>query len=322
MEASTVFAAAGFMSAFASAFLLSKPLARDVQKRAAATRMQQASFQKGFFASLVRNGVPWLKPLARFLLANKHIKAGIVHGKSILHLKGLVTTAENLCSLCCVCLIVAGASLGIIGGSLLFALVGSACIVVAAVFFLAREREKQAYELRDAIPDALRSMSVCFGVGFSLLQTFHQVAQEVDGPLRDLFLQAVNELETGQTASEALAVFKKSQVNELAFIAVALDIQHKVGGSMQQVLDSARESVESEIELSRSLKVQTAQAKMSARVVSSMPLILVALFSFISQDFLAPFFQSALGLILLGVAISMQIGGILLVRKTLRVEVG
>ena len=48
--------------------------------------------------------------------------------------------------------------------------------------------------------------------------------------------------------------------SELAFIAVALDVQHASGGSLASVLDAARESVEGEIELERSLRVQTAQA--------------------------------------------------------------
>ena len=74
-------------------------------------------------------------------------------------------------------------------------------------------------------------------------------------------------------------------------------------------------------ELERSLHVQTAQARLSARIVSVMPFVLVALFSLVSEGFLEPFFNSAAGVALLLVALSMQAAGVLAVRRMLRVEV-
>ena len=87
---------------------------------------------------------------------------------------------------------------------------------------------------------------------------------------------------------------------QLAFVAVALDVQHQSGGSLAAVLDAARESVESEIDLARSLKEQTAQAQLSARIVTAMPFVLIALFSLMSPGSLSPFFESMAGMALLG----------------------
>ena len=72
--------------------------------------------------------------------------------------------------------------------------------------------------------------------------------------------------------------------------------------------------------LRRSLRVQTAQAKLSARVVAIMPFLLVAAFSLASPDFLSPFFASPLGIGLLTLAIVMQVAGIILVRRALAVD--
>ena len=72
--------------------------------------------------------------------------------------------------------------------------------------------------------------------------------------------------------------------------------------------------------LRRSLRVQTAQAKLSARVVAIMPFILVAAFSLASPDFLSPFFSGPVGYGLLTLAIVMQLAGIVLVRRALSVD--
>lgn len=111
------------------------------------------------------------------------------------------------------------------------------------------------------------------------------------------------------------------RVPELSFVAVALDVQHRTGGSIAPVLESATESVEGELKLMRALRVQTAQAKLSASIVTVMPFVLVALFSLMSPDFLSPFFSSFLGLALLALALIMQLTGVLIVRRMLKVDV-
>jgi tight adherence protein B len=125
----------------------------------------------------------------------------------------------------------------------------------------------------------------------------------------------------GGDASQALREMRVgAHASELAFVAVALDVQHQSGGAMRQVLDAAAETVKSEIELRRTLRVQTAQARLSARIVVVMPFILIAAFSLASPDFLTPFFTSVFGYALLGVALVMQAAGVVLVRRALEVE--
>ena len=109
----------------------------------------------------------------------------------------------------------------------------------------------------------------------------------------------------------------------IALIAVSYThlIQHRTGSSLSQVLEVVRQSVDDQLELKRLLQTQTAQAKLSAQIVTIMPFLIIGVFSLISEGFLEPFFTSAVGIILLAIAIAMQAGGILLVRKMLKVEV-
>ena len=62
------------------------------------------------------------------------------------------------------------------------------------------------------------------------------------------------------------------------------------------------------------------QARLSAQVVSIMPFFLLALLSLISPGFLNPFFADAQGVAVLALAISMQVAGVLMVRRMLAVE--
>lgn len=199
-----------------------------------------------------------------------------------------------------------------------FGCAAAACLVVGLGNMGKSDAERRECQMRDEVPDALRSLGVCFRAGLSLMQTLRQTGSELKGPLGDVFLAAARVLETGGTASEALALFeRRAGISDLAFVAVALDVQHTSGGSLASVLEAARESVEGEIELARSLRVQTAQAKLSARIVTFMPFGLIALFSLMSPGFLMPFFSSFAGMALLAVALVMQAAGVMLVHRML-----
>jgi tight adherence protein B len=65
------------------------------------------------------------------------------------------------------------------------------------------------------------------------------------------------------------------------------------------------------------MEVQTAQAKMSARVVSVMPLLLMLVLSVAMEGYLASFFTSVPGFMLLITALGMELAGVMIIRKIL-----
>ena len=201
----------------------------------------------------------------------------------------------------------------------------SLTIAVAVVLglwgVLRHKAEGVSQAIREAVPDALRLLADSFRSGHSLQQTMEQAATDLTGPIQPLFQSVAKRLRIGEGAAEALTPLGSvKDVPELAFVAIALDVQHQSGGSIAPVLESAREAVRGELELARSLRVQTAQARLSASIVTVMPFILIAFFSLASPGFLDPFFESPLGVILLGIALVMQLVGVLSVRRICRAD--
>lgn len=275
---------------------------------------------------LLERGCMPLKPLARWLLERGAVRRAVADLVAVLNrrLDPRASGASDIeptpvLSLVIAFALIAGTGVGAVTMS---AVCGAACAACAVMLLFGRARsaeEKHAEAVREEVPEALRSMGVCFRSGLTLLQTMKQVAHELDGSLGALFDTAARRLEMGATTTEALAVFDTArQVPELTFVAVALDAQHQSGGSIAAVLESAQESVESELELRRSLRVQTAQAKLSARIVTLMPFLLVAVFSLMSPGFLEPFFTSVPGMALLALALGMQLAGTLMVHRMLK----
>lgn len=194
-------------------------------------------------------------------------------------------------------------------------------IWVSLVLFVNNKTDVNVEKIRKQIPETLRFMSACFGAGNTIHQTFSQIANDSKGQVSNVFKRCVNAMRSGSSISESLKILESyKDFSELSFIAIALDVQHQTGGSMQPVIESAKDMAVNKIELYQMLKTQTAQAKLSARIVVIMPFALIAIFSVLSPGFLQPFVSSLLGIVLLLLAIAMQFGGIVLVKKMLDIK--
>lgn len=271
---------------------------------------------------LLRNGVRALVPVCERLRCLAVVRECTDEVADALMLKGANTSGLSASTLL-LGLFLLSFGLGcVVGESLVTGVALGLGTVVVVVYWSRYERERTLESCREDIPEALRTMQACFSVGHSLSQTFSQVSKTDDKLLSSLFSESSAVLKSGGTVHESLECLRKwSQSGELSFLATALEIQHRTGSSIQQVLDVTRESIEDDLEMSRSLRTQTAQARLSARIVTAMPFALVALFSILSEGFLTPFFESVPGMVMLGVALLMQVAGVLIVRNMLNVEV-
>ena len=310
--------AAGFAATYAGALIGAMALRR---RNVAMAAQGDPRSLRGLISWRLRNGFAPVVPIAEALMRMPRVRAFAEEFSALLGKRGLVARPANALSVVIVAAVAMGVVVGLATGSTLGVVVFPICGIAVLATLVGNAADKRHEEMREAVPEALESMAACFGSGFTLLQTFRQVAEDVPGPLGETFSRSSHILEMGGSAERALAKLRDgAQTSELAFVAVALDVQHQSGGAMRQVLEAATDTVKGELALRRSLRVQTAQAKLSARVVVVMPFILVAAFTLASPDFLAPFFESPAGYALLAVAIVMQASGILLVRKALNVE--
>ena len=272
---------------------------------------------------LLRNGLPSFNRPARVLLQVPAFDNVVETACGMLGRKGVDSTGESLVEIAIGIDLVVFALILLLSRSLLVAASFAVLAIGLAVALVSRARDNEQNRLRELVPDALRCMEACFHAGLSLPQAFAETAKETPAPLRQAFARVSHDLDLGYSVDDALDRFRRlSGLPELSFVAVALDVQYICGGDASSVLRIAQDSVEHSLALRRSLRVQTAQAKLSAQIVSLMPVLLVGVLSLLSPGFLSPFFESSLGAAILAGAVCMQIAGILIVRRMLDVDMG
>lgn len=289
------------------------------------TSMQQRAKYLGAGTSssvlgyLLASGVRPFHPLARLLCKIPYGNRLFIHAVELCEEAGHTAHRVAVCSS-----VLAGAALiGLICGlgmrSLIGGLLSAVCAVAVCAVWIEHQTEQRESRQRELLPQILTSMESCLLSGLSLPQTLEHIARTYPGGSGRPFVRASHVLQTGGSTADALACLKAANQHELTFVSVALGIQHESGGSLMPLIGTAKRVVRDELELSQSLRVQTAQARLSARVVTVIPFVLIAVFSLISPGFLQPFFSSPMGFVLMGCAIVMQVAGVLCTQRCLQV---
>ena len=282
-----------------------------------------AKDKEAVMGGLFRNGVVFLRPVASLFLSIPWVCSQLKCCVQALTIKGYTTDSLAIGEV----MIAAVGLVALIGFLLSGTLIVSICLVILILILVFGKAKKflEQWETKliEQIPDALRSFGICFNAGYSLQQAFEQTAKDTPAPLGLELGQTSYDVNAGRSIEEALSALEdRIQAADLRFALVALEIQHRTGGSLQELLENAADAVVASADLRRQLAVQTAQARLSAKVVTILPLVLVAALSLAMDGYLSMLFSSSEGLAILFLALGMEAIGVIIIRRILGVDLG
>lgn len=180
------------------------------------------------------------------------------------------------------------------------------------------QNSRRSKQLRREMPQVIRLLCISLDSGASLSQALEYAAEGSTGTMSRELKRAVWDLESGRSFSEAMgSLRRRTGGGDFDCLIVAMEIQHKCGGSLGAILESVSQMLQQTADLEEELVTKTTQAQLSARVVALMPITVLLLLSVVSPGFLAQFFGSAAGVALLILALLLEAIGVALVRKTL-----
>ncbi len=193
------------------------------------------------------------------------------------------------------------------------------------VFFIfmiryAGGREKTRFEKQ--LPDTLTLLSTSLRAGYSLLQAIEAVAAEAPEPTSREFSRAVTEARLGRTVSDSLqGIAERTQSQDFEWATMAIEIQREVGGNLAEVLQTVADTMLSRNRLKGEIKALTAEGRISAFVLGSLPFALGAFLWFTNRDYLMPLIESPMGRIAIVTGLLLMAGGIFWLKKIVDIEI-
>ena len=115
-------------------------------------------------------------------------------------------------------------------------------------------------------------MASSLRAGHSLLRAMDAVSQEADAPTSEEFARLVNETRVGRDLAEALdEIAERTASEDFAWVAQAIAIHREVGGNLAEVLDAVGHTIRERNAIRRQVKALSAEGKLSAIVLMSLP---------------------------------------------------
>ena len=181
-------------------------------------------------------------------------------------------------------------------------------------------REKRKFE--NQLPDTLTLLSTSLRAGYSLLQATEAVASEAPNPTAREFGRAIAEARLGMTVTDALnGIVERTQSGDFEWAVMAVDIQREVGGNLAEVLQTVADTMRARNRLKGEIKALTAEGRISAIVLGSLPFFLFGFLWVSNRDYLQPLLDSSFGRIAMGVGILLMGAGIWWLKKIVDIEV-
>jgi tight adherence protein B len=188
--------------------------------------------------------------------------------------------------------------------------------------YRSKKRNKHLAATEEQFPEALDFLarSVRAGNAFSIaLELYAAEAQE---PLKSAFLKVTREMALGAGLEDALrGLVDRIPLFEVRFFVSAVLLQRETGGNLSEVLGKLSLAVRERSKLQGQVKAASGQGRLTAKVLTVLPIAVVVMLRMISPDYLDNLTNDPVGRNLLAAAVISQTLGYLCMQKIARVEV-
>jgi tight adherence protein B len=185
-----------------------------------------------------------------------------------------------------------------------------------------QRRKSRIGKLNAQLPEALMIISNALKAGFGLLQALSNAADNLEHPISTELGRTIHEMNIGSSAEEAmLALSERCGSYDLDIVVTAILVQRTVGGNLGEILDTVAETMRERIRIRGEIQTLTAQQKLTGMVIGALPIGVGILFQVMQPGYISPLFVTVLGKVMLGVAVVLEVVGIMIIQRILNIEV-
>lgn len=219
-------------------------------------------------------------------------------------------------------MVAGGMVLWLLTGSVLGFVLGAAAVGIGLPLEVGRRGRRRIRRVEEQLPTVLSLLASSLDSGASVLHAMELIVEEGDAPISDEFSRVVAETKVGRPLLESLeGMAERIGSRDLDWTVEAIRIQHQTGGKLADTLRVLAGFMRARVEVRGEVRSLSAEAKISARVLTGLPIaIALYLFTF-RRSYLEPLFTTTMGQVMIAAAVTGLVVGTLWMRRLVRVEV-
>lgn len=199
---------------------------------------------------------------------------------------------------------------------------GAVLTAVGPSMYIKYLAQKRMRKFLEQLPDGLDIMAQGLKAGLGLSQAQAYVAKEMPDPIGTEFAVFMEELNLGLPMGEALGNFiERLPIPEMRLFSTALSVQREVGGSLAELMNNLADVIRERFRVEREIHSLTAQNRMAAWVVCSLPPVLFAGMYTLNPKMMSEVASTNIGWAMFMTALVLEILGIFVFRRLLRLHI-
>ena len=183
-------------------------------------------------------------------------------------------------------------------------------------------RKKRFDSFLEHLPDALDLMSRGLSAGHGFAEAMHMVSTEMPEPIATEFRKTYEEQNLGLSLKLALEnLVDRIPLLDLRMCVTAVLIQRETGGNLAEILEKVAYTIRERFRIMGDLKTLTTSSRMSAWLLCALPIGVTLVITAMNPDYMAILWKDYRGHYLIATALFLQVTGMLIVRKILRIKI-
>jgi tight adherence protein B len=213
-------------------------------------------------------------------------------------------------------------SLALMGISFGAGLVAGAVPVIFVLLVLQHKRRERVFQIEAQLPDTLDLMARAMQAGHAFSSALLIVGAEGTNPIRAEFQNTFDEINFGiptETALHHLTLRVAS--SDLRFFVVAVLIQLESGGNLTEILKSLAGLIRDRQRIAGSVRVLTAEGRLSAWILGLLPFGIAMLLRVINPEFISKLWTEPMGIRMLQVSLGLMAIGVWWMWRMVRIRI-
>jgi len=191
----------------------------------------------------------------------------------------------------------------------------------APVAVLMQARRRRMRKVEQQLPDLADFLARALRAGHSFANVLQMAGEEMPEPLGGEFRATYEEINFGVSMNEALHnLAARVPLTDLRYLVIAVLIQRESGGNLAELLDNVSRMTRARLKLLAQVRVQSAEGRLSAWVLSALPVGVLGIMSITNPAYVAVLWNDPAGVKLLWYAVGAVVVGVLWMRSLVRIK--
>ena len=188
-------------------------------------------------------------------------------------------------------------------------------------FFINQKRKRRFKAFSNEFPNAVDVIVRGVKAGLPLVDCLKIIAAEAQDPVRSEFQAIMEDQTLGMPLAEAVSRLpERVPLSEANFFAIVIAIQSRTGGSLSEALNNLSKVLRDRKKMAAKIRSMSAEAKSSAGIIGSLPIIVAILVYLTSPDYIMLLFTTTTGNIVLAACGIWMFTGIMVMRKMINFD--